>query len=184
MEKRGKFSKKTIPVFVIFLFFLVFTLIQFIAPLTLPSASVDNLDGLVGVKNNQEKIQDMPFPWNLIYRCGDSLCHQKSTRSFFINQNQMPFCARCTAIWLGMLIGLGFMLFYKINLDRKFLIFIMIGLIPIGIDGFGQLFNLWESTNIMRVITGLLIGIICGIAIGIIIDELIEIKNLIKTKSN
>jgi uncharacterized membrane protein len=87
----------------------------------------------------------------------------------------MPFCSRCTAIFLGFAIGLGIMIFYKIELDKKFLILIIIGLVPIGIDGFGQLFELWESNNLSRLVTGLLIGIICGIAIGIIIDELREL---------
>ena len=69
-------------------------------------------------------------------------------------------------------------------LDEKFLIIILIGVIPIGIDGGGQLFNLWESNNIIRLITGMLIGIICGIAIAIIIDELTHIIYLKKPKYN
>jgi len=91
----------------------------------------------------------------------------------------MPFCSRCTAIWLGLAIGLGFMVFYKIELNEKFLYLIFIGLIPIGIDGVGQLIGLWESTNVIRVITGLLVGVVCGIAIGVIIDE---IKSIAKEK--
>jgi uncharacterized membrane protein len=79
--------------------------------------------------------------------------------------------------------GLGFMVFYSINLDEKFIFVIIIGLIPIGIDGIGQLLMLWESTNIMRVITGLLIGVVCGISIGIIIDEIKTIRYFKKTKS-
>ena len=71
------------------------------------------------------------------------------------------------------------MIFYKIKLDEKFLYLIMIGIIPIAIDGIGQLLNLWESTNVIRTITGLLAGIVAGIAIGVIIDEIVEMK---KTK--
>ncbi len=131
---------------------------------------------------NKKTFDRLGFPWNNIYQCGDALCHQKADRSFFINDNQMPFCARCTAIWIGLVIGLGFMVFYKIKLDEKFLIIILIGAIPIGIDGLGQLFHLWESNNIIRLITGMLIGIICGIAIAIIIDELRHIIYLKKPK--
>ncbi len=118
----------------------------------------------------------MPFPWNQIYGCGDRLCHQKAERSFFINENEMPFCSRCTAIWLGLAIGIGFMLFYKIELDEKFIILLLIGVVPLVVDGVGQLFKFWESTNIVRVITGLLAGGICGITIGIIVDEIKTIK--------
>ena len=125
----------------------------------------------------------MGFPINLVYSSGDALCHQKAERSLFINGNQMPFCARCTAIWIGLAIGLCFMVFFQIELDNKFFYLILIGLIPIGIDGLGQLFGFWESNNIIRIITGLLIGVICGLAIGIIIDEIKDIHLSKKIKN-
>ena len=177
MEKRGRHSRKLMLIF--FIPFLIWILLQIFAPLAIPYGSADNLSGIVGVSDNENLIDDMPFLWGFIYGCGDRLCHQKLERSFLINGNQMPFCSRCSAIWLGLAIGLGFMVFYKINLDEKFLILIAIGIVPIGIDGVGQLFGFWESTNIIRLITGLLIGVVCGIAIGLIIDE---IRDLIITK--
>ena len=175
MKRRQKSSKVTLIISILFLLFFIWFLLQFLAPIALPYQSVNNLDGNTGLIDNQEKINNITSPWNSIYGCGDILCHQKEDRSLSINGNEMPFCARCTAIWLGISIGLGFMIFYKINLDEKFIILIFIGLFPIGIDGFGQLFGLWESNNIIRVITGVLIGLICGLAIGIIIDELKDI---------
>lgn len=174
MKKREKSSS-----FIIFLFFvpfLVWILLQFFGPVFLPNNSINDLSGIVGVSDNQEIIEKIPFPINIVYTLGDSLCHQKVERSFFINGNQMPFCSRCTAIWLGLTIGLGFMIFYKNVLNDKFLIIILIGIVPIVIDGVGQLLGLWESINIIRFITGLLAGIVTGLAIGIIIDELIDLK--------
>ena len=111
--------------------------------------SVNDLSGYTAVADNEKLISEMPTPWNIVYGCGDRLCHQKADRSFFINENQMPFCSRCTAIWLGLTMGLGLMVFYKIELDERFLILIAIGIVPIGVDGVGQLLNLWESTNIV-----------------------------------
>ena len=181
MEKRERHSRKLLLIF--FIPFLIWILLQILAPLAIPYGNADNLSGIVGVSDNENLIDDMPFPWDLIYSCGDRLCHQKVERSFLINGNQMPFCSRCTAIWLGLAIGLGFMVFYKINLDEKFLILIVIGIVPIGIDGVGQLFGFWESTNIIRLITGILIGIVCGLAIGLIIDEIMDfIRKKRKTK--
>jgi uncharacterized membrane protein len=90
----------------------------------------------------------------------------------FLNGNEMPFCTRCTAIWLGLAIGLGFMVVYTIELNEKFFIAIILALLPIGVDGIGQLFGFWESTNIVRILTGLPAGMICGVALGIIFDEL------------
>jgi uncharacterized membrane protein len=48
----------------------------------------------------------------------------------------------------------------------------ILGIVPIGIDGIGQLFGFWESTNIIRVITGLLTGMVCGVTLGVIVDEI------------
>ena len=172
MEKRGRFSKTIIAFFVLFFLWVA---IQFLAPMFLPQGSVVDLTGNAAIVDNEEAISEMLFPWNVIYSTGDSICHQKADRSFFINENQMPFCSRCTAIWIGLVIGLAFMLFYKIQLDEKFVFAIIIGLVPIGIDGLGQLFGFWESTNVIRMITGLITGIVCGVAIGLIIDEIKEI---------
>jgi uncharacterized membrane protein len=175
MEGREKSSRLIIIIF--FISFLIWTLLQFFAPMLLQHNSINDLSGNVGVSNNNKLIDEMSSPWNFIYSCGDRLCHQKAERSFFINGNQMPFCSRCTAIWLGLAIGLGFIVFYKIKLDEKFLFLIIIGIIPIGIDGVGQFFGLWESTNIIRLLTGLLIGIVCGIAIALIIYEIKDLYN-------
>ena len=172
MEKRGKSSK--IIIFIFFIPFFVFSLLQFLAPISLPHRSVNNLNGITAIADNENIINEMPAPWGFIYSAGDRLCHQKSERSFFLNDNQMPFCARCTAIFLGMTIGIGFLIFLKIQLDLKFLVLILMGFVPIGIDGVGQFLGFWESNNIIRVITGLLIGIVTGIVIGIIIDEISE----------
>jgi len=173
MEKREKVSKLLL---VFFALFFIISALHFLSPLSLPINSVKDLSGLTGISDNEVQIEEMTFPWNILYIIGDRLCHQKAERSFFLNGNQMPFCSRCTAIWIGITIGLGFMILYKIPLNEKFLILIILGMVPIGIDGGGQLLGFWESTNVTRVITGSLVGIVCGIAIGLIIDEVMDHK--------
>jgi uncharacterized membrane protein len=155
---------------------MVWVLLQFIAPVLLPTGSVSDLSGLVAVSDNEQTIQNMSFPWNLMYQAGDRLCHQKADRSLFINENEMPFCTRCTAIWLGLAIGLGFMVLYSIELNEKVILAILVGLIPLGVDGVGQLFGFWESTNLIRFITGFFAGCICGVALGVILDEIKMIR--------
>ncbi len=174
MERRKQRLKNI--VFIFFLFFFIWILLQFLAPFVLPSNSVSELSGIVGFSDNENVIQNMSFPWNVVYSSGDRLCHQKADRSLFFNGNEMPYCSRCTAIWLGFAIGLGFIVLYTLELNEKFLIAIVLGLLPIGIDGIGQFLGFWESTNLIRIITGLPAGIICGIAIGIILDELRTIR--------
>lgn len=179
-KRRGRRFRSLI--FVFFLVFFIWILLQVLAPLSLPSGSIQNLSGFVGVSDNEQIIQKMPFPWNTVYSIGDRLCHQKAERSLFLNGNQMPFCTRCTAIWLGIAFGLGVMVFFRIELNEKFLAVVLLSLIPIGIDGVGQLFRFWESSNIIRFITGLLAGMACGIAIGVIIDEVKTIKTFKNSK--
>ncbi len=170
MERRKHPLKSIVAIF--FVFFFLWVVFQFLAPLSVSPGSVSDLSGVVGFSDNEQVIQKMSFPWNLVYLSGDRLCHQRADRSLFVNSNQLPFCTRCTAIWLGLAIGLGFMVVLTIALNEKFLIAIALALLPIGIDGVGQLLGFWESTNLIRMLTGLPAGIICGVAIGIIIDEL------------
>lgn len=155
-----------------FFFFFVWVLLQVLAPLALPTGSVSELSGMVGISDNDATLRMMSFPWNMVYSVGDRLCHQMPERTLFLNGNQMPFCARCTAVWIGIAIGLGFMVMYTFVLQEKFLLLILLALVPIGVDGVGQLLGFWESNNIVRVLTGLPAGMICGVAIGVIIDEL------------
>jgi len=158
--------------FVFFIFYMIWILLLFLAPLALPSGSVTDLSGVVGVSDNDAVIREMPFPWNAVYSVGDQFCHQKPERSLFLNGNEMPFCSRCVAIWVGLAFGLGFMVLYSIELNEKFFIAIIFSLVPMGVDGIGQLLGFWESTNVVRILTGLPAGMVCGVALGIIFDEL------------
>ncbi len=154
-----------------FLFFCVWFLLQILAPLMLPTGTITNLSGVVGFDDNTAIIRQMSFPWNFVYTAGDRLCHQQANRSFFLNGNQMSFCSRCTALWLGITIGVGFMIFFTLALSGRVLWWIFIGFIPLGIDGLGQLFGFWESTNQLRFFTGMIAGFITGLLVGVIIDE-------------
>jgi uncharacterized membrane protein len=162
---------------------MIWVFLLFLAPLVLPSGSVSDLSGVVGVSDNDAVIRNMSFPWNAVYSVGDRICHQKSERSLYLNGNEMPFCTRCTAIWLGLALGLGFMVLYAIELNEKFFIAIIFSLLPLGIDGIGQLLGFWESTNVVRILTGLPAGMLCGVALGIIFDELRSMHFFNKNKT-
>ncbi|MBM4249524.1 MAG: DUF2085 domain-containing protein [Euryarchaeota archaeon] len=152
-------------VLVPFLITFIWVFIQFAAPLSLPPGSVEDLSGSVGRVDNANQTAKMnPFArW--VYESGDVNCHQKASRSLFINGNEMPYCARDLGVFIGMAIGCGLCLY--IILDLKVWI-ILGGLVPMGIDGVGQLFGLWESTNPIRLITGGLAGFVTGLALAYI----------------
>ncbi len=137
-----------------------------IAPLTLPPNSVKDLSGSVGIMDNADITEDMNPYARFYYEAGDSQCHTIAERSFFINGNQMPFCVRDVAIFLGMALGLGIALFIRLPLKLWWLIG---GLIPIGVDGVLQLLTSYESSNLLRLITGGLAGFVSAFALGFVL---------------
>ena len=91
-------------------------------------------------------------------------CHQMYERSFSCKGYQFPLCARCTGLLFGQLAGLLTAALY-IKFDIKpFLFLAAVSVVLLGIDGAGQLKNLWRSTNFRRLCTGLLCGYFVTVA--------------------
>ena len=93
--------------------------------------------------------------WRLAFR---ALCHGIPQRCLELWRVPMPICARCTAIYAGLIVGiLLFLVVPRIQalLARKIL---LIAAVPMFIDGITQLAMLRESTNLLRIETGLLAG--------------------------
>jgi len=70
-------------------------------------------------------------------------------------------CARNTAIYLGLLIGALALPFVRKIEDVKWppRWILIAAMVPVGIDGTGQMMGLWESTDLSRIITGAIVGI-------------------------
>ena len=169
MEKREKYSK---PITIFFLLSFTWVFLQFAAPLLTTENTIRDLSGFTILRDNQRIVDKMVFPFNIVYSAGDVLCHQRADRSIFINGNQMPFCTRCTSIWTGLTTGLFLMMFFKTDLNEKYIFFLFIGVTPLIIDGTGQFLGFWTSNNLSRILTGLIAGGACGTAAGVIIDEI------------
>lgn len=86
------------------------------------------------------------------------LCHGRSDRCLSVYDHEFPICARCTAIYLGFLTGLVYELFFGIP-PVEFLSICLLLILPTGIDGVTQLTFDRESTNIIRLVTGLPAGV-------------------------
>ena len=148
-----------------FIITMTWALCMVAAPLSLPAGSVKDLSGAVGVVDNANQTAGMnPFA-KTIYDSGDINCHQKASRSLFINGNEMPYCSRCVGIFFGMALGTLFSLYFIVELRLSY---ILAALLPIGMDGGMQLLGFWESTNPVRLVTGGLAGFITGMALGYI----------------
>ncbi len=159
--------------FVLFLVCLVWLLLLIVTPAALPTGTLDfGDDGMVGENEHFDEIEAINNPIiRTVYHSGDGMCHMKNSRSIFINDNQMAYCARCFGIFFGFVIGAAIATFVKVDLKWWLLV---IGLVPIGLDGGLQLITSYESNNIIRLLTGSLAGIVTMLAMGLIIIELSE----------
>ena len=146
-----------------FIITLVWVLMNITAPLTLPAGSVKDLSGSVGVVDNANQTAKMNPYARWIYQSGDVNCHQIASRTLFINGNEMPYCARCFGIFVGLMLGAMLSLYIVLDLKAWY---ILGALAPMGVDGVGQLLGFWESTNPLRLVTGALAGFITGVALG------------------
>ena len=81
-------------------------------------------------------------------------CHQRPERSFFYKNMQFPVCARCTGVIIGQFLAI---IFFLLQIRLNFLISILFCAIMFG-DWLLQKLNILPSTNIRRLITGLLGG--------------------------
>jgi len=123
----------------------------------------------------------------LVYAIGDLNCHQKFERSWEINGNQLAVCTRDIGILLGFVgacllwsrKGLNrwtvrdsfLSIFTDESVERFYfndtrmrlmLVLLAVGLGPMAIDGFTQLLTDYESTNLLRILTGAPAGFVGG----------------------
>ena len=83
------------------------------------------------------------------------MCHQKPERSFKFRGKQFPICARCTGILIGLFLGI----FVAIMFGTLRWWVILLFPLPGAIDGIIQQKTPYESNNILRLLTGVLMGI-------------------------
>jgi len=171
-----KFPKITSRVILtIFILSAAWTALVVTAPLMVPSNTLRDLSGVVGFHDNDAQFASLsPLP-HAVYWIGDAECHQIAARSFFLNGNELPFCARDVGVFLGVAIGFGFVTFYRYKMKPWLA---LLGLVPIGIDGGLQLVTSYESSNPLRVIT----GFIAGAALALLLAHFLFVINEDKPK--
>jgi uncharacterized membrane protein len=157
--------------FIILALFTVWFLLTVIVPFTLPTNSVRDLSGVVGTIDNEDALAAMNPVAKAVYTVGDAYCHQISGRSYYLNGNQMPFCARDEGIFLGLMLGMVVAVVTRYEISGLVLV---LGVLPIAVDGLLQLITSYESTNPLRVITGLLAGIVVALLISLFAREAIR----------
>jgi len=81
-------------------------------------------------------------------------CHRLPERSIKCFGLEKFFCSRCIGIFFGGIIGIGFITF-NVHIPISSAIVLII---PLIVDGLTQAAGLRESTNVLRLLTGVLFG--------------------------
>jgi uncharacterized membrane protein len=97
--------------------------------------------------------------WRLPFRF---LCHGIARRCLLIWGTPMPICARCTAIYAGLFVGLLFFVLLPLLHERIARYVMFIAATPMAVDGITQALRLRESTNSLRIATGAAAGFTFG----------------------
>lgn len=103
--------------------------------------------------------QGAPMRVRLLFRL---LCHGIPRRCLELFDVPMPICARCTGIYAGLLAGLIAFWVLPMVTEKAMRIASFIAVTPLAIDGLTQLAGLRESTNPLRLATGIVAGIAFG----------------------
>jgi uncharacterized membrane protein len=106
--------------------------------------------------------------WRWLFRL---MCHGRPERSLDLFGVPMPICARCTGIYLGLIAGLFVYWLVQFASEKAFKRIALIGLVPLGVDGLTQLTGLRESTNALRIATGLVAGLAFGLWILAVVEK-------------
>ena len=186
---------------------------MFLVPMMMPTDSVPELSGRANMldyasedswgNHNHEEEGEMghdqsahggTFSWSelnpyyaFVYAFGDLNCHQKHERSWTVNGNQMPVCARDVGIFFGLALGGwwfsrrglnrwtirdSFLTLFSDSMtaplyrnDRRLSAMIGTGVLfclPVVLDGGIQAVTAYESINPIRILTGIPFGFIIG----------------------
>ena len=192
-----KWSRALLVMFGITLFWVVSL---FAAPLSLAPGTFAYTTGGANVVDHWNLYQGAGFNWfaKVIYTVGDAQCHQLWYRSLWINGNQLPIDARMTSLYIFGAIGLFWAMMTPpassasqgiangfpgrirrwaetVGVEKFALLVVFAGLLPIGVDGFTQLFQAvthYESTNAMRILTGVPGGLVAGLLLGMMVKAI------------
>ena len=87
------------------------------------------------------------------------ICHRRPERSFFIHGHQFPVCSRCTGFYITIIAYTIYAYYTPIVYTPQYVLLGVILLLPAVVDGVTQAFNLRESNNTLRFVTGFIGGI-------------------------
>jgi uncharacterized membrane protein len=116
----------------------------------------------------------------MLDKIGYAVCHQIPARSIFIDGKQLPVCARDTGLYFGSLISLIWILLTKKRrtnmIPVRYISFTLVFfMLLLAVDGISSYLSVRQTTNGIRLLTGLLVGISFPFFIyPILIDNIVK----------
>jgi uncharacterized membrane protein len=112
----------------------------------------------------------MPLLTAIIFYAGGLICHQRPERSFFLDGQQFPVCARCTGLYLSGAIGiLGWL---ALKLARRWTPLpidpgvakrvVLVSAIPTALSLATGALGLWDGSNATRAMLAIPFGASAG----------------------
>jgi uncharacterized membrane protein len=98
--------------------------------------------------------------WRLLFRL---MCHGFPHRCLTMFDVPMPICARCTGLYIGLIAGLLTFTVMPWLRERILRVALFIATAPLAIDGVTQAFGWRESTNSLRLATGITCAFVFGL---------------------
>lgn len=118
--------------------------------------------------------------WGKLRALGYAVCHQIEARSYCIHGICSPLCARCTGMYLGAILSLGYQAFHgrKAKIPPVWVIAVLVLLFGwFGVDGlnsflhfFPNFSGIYEPTNLLRLITGMGVGLGIGTVLYVLFN--------------
>ena len=109
------------------------------------------------------------FTAAFVYSAGAIVCHQLPERSFVLAGRQLPVCARCTGLYLGVALGLaGWLAVRRMRTwsglvqPRRVLIALLMVAAPTAVSWATGVVGIWDGTNATRAVLALPLGITAG----------------------
>lgn len=103
------------------------------------------------------------------YSVGGIICHQLPERSFFLGGRQLPVCARCSGLYLGVAAGLlAWLIWTRIRsapsaVDARLArnVF-LVAVVPTALSWASGSLGFWDGSNAVRAVLALPLGVIAG----------------------
>ncbi len=93
------------------------------------------------------------------------VCHQLPGRSLYINSVPLAVCSRCTGIYTALFATVAILPFFftfvikvKLYIMRVF----VLASLAVVIDGVANLFHVWDTSHLLRLLTGVIWGMATG----------------------